>query len=109
MDEVCFEWYYPFSLPPLWDWLSHTKGLPVFSNTVQVKATDISPTEQLALVLPLESWFLLPSCPQQKLPYRAPHLFPTEFSFDSVGKRFFWECESMIPIPTIRELKSWCS
>jgi 5'-3' exoribonuclease 4 len=111
MEDVCFEWFYPFSLPPLWSWLVEEmaqSGMPPFAGTVQVRGSDIQPCEQLALVLPVESWSLLPPCPQRALPYRAPHLFPTEFSFDSVGKRFFWECESMIPIPTIREIKGWC-
>lgn len=112
IEEVCFEWFYPFSLPPLWSWLVEEigrAGLPAFVGTVQVRGSEIQPCEQLALVLPVESWSLLPPCPQRALPYRAPHLFPTEFSFDSVGKRFFWECESMIPIPTIREIKGWCT
>ena len=109
MDQVCFEWYYPYSLPPLWEWLGQATSLPPFEGTVRVKPSDIQPTEQLALVLPLDSWYLLPPCPQRELPYRAPHLFPSSFSFDSVGKRFFWECESMIPLPTISEVKAWCS
>lgn len=108
-EDVCFEWNYPFSLPPLWSWLSAMKGLPDFIGTVQVRGSQIIPTEQLSLVLPITSWSLLPPCPQRALPYRAPHLFPAEFSFDSVGKRFFWECESMIPIPTIREVQAWCA
>lgn len=111
IENVCFEWFYPFSLPPLWSWLAEEmkqSGLPVFVGTVQVRGSEIQPCEQLALVLPVDSWSLLPPCPQRALPYRAPHLFPTTFSFDSVGKRFFWECESMIPIPTIREIKGWC-
>ena len=108
-EDVCFEWNYPFSLPPLWSWLTAMEELPAFSGTVQVKGETIVPTEQLALVLPITSWSLLPPCPQRALPYRAPHLFPAEFSFDSVGKRFFWECESMIPIPTIREVRCWIS
>jgi 5'-3' exonuclease len=109
MEEVCFEWSYPFSLPPLWEWLAEEKALPVLAGTVSVRGSEIQPTEQLALVLPLDSWHLLPpSCPQRILPYRAPHLFPTEFSFHSVGKRFFWECEAMIPIPTVREVKAFC-
>ena len=36
----------------------------------------------------------------------APQFFPDIFTFESVGKRFFWECEALIPIPTIVELKS---
>lgn len=110
IEDVCFEWFYPFSLPPLWSWVLEEivrSGLPAFAGTVQVRGSEIQPCEQLALVLPVDSWSLLPPCPQRALPYRAPHLFPTEFSFDSVGKRFFWECESMIPIPTIREIQAW--
>jgi 5'-3' exonuclease len=109
LEDVCFEWCYPFSLPPLWEWLAQERCLSPFTGTVQVKGSDLQCSEQLALVLPLDSWHLLPPCPQRALPYRAPHLFPTEFSFHSVGKRFFWECEAMIPIPTVREVKAWCS
>ncbi len=108
-EEVCFDWYYPFSLPPLWEWLgrSSASGLPAFPGTIRLKAEEIQPVEQLALVLPLESWSLLPPCPQRSLPYRAPHLFPDVFGFESLGKRFFWECESLIPIPTMSEVKAY--
>lgn len=110
-DDVCYDWCYTFSLPPLWSWvcayLQQEEGLPAFpgDGRVMIRATDIQPTEQLALVLPLESWSLLPPCPQRALPYLAPHLFPATFSFDTVGKRFFWECESLIPLPSIRTIK----
>jgi 5'-3' exonuclease len=109
LDDVCFNWYYPFSLPPLWCWihayLTQENVLPVFPNCVLVRAQDIRPVEQLALVLPLASWSLLPSGPEKKLPYLAPYLFPESFGFDTVGKRFFWECESIIPLPSIHTLK----
>ena len=36
----------------------------------------------------------------------APQFFPNTYTFESVGKRFFWECEALIPIPTIVELKA---
>jgi 5'-3' exonuclease len=65
----------------------------------------IRPVEQLALVLPLSSWSLVPAGPERKLPYVAPHLFPESFGFDSIGKRYFWECESMIPLPSIQTVK----
>ena len=110
-DDVCYDWCYTFSLPPLWSWvcayLQQEEGLPAFpgDERVMIRAADIQPAEQLALVLPLESWSLLPPCPQRTLPYLAPYLFPATFSFDSVGKRFFWECESMIPLPSIRSIK----
>jgi 5'-3' exonuclease len=103
-EEVCFNWYYPFTLPPLWTWLCEER-CPVFPGTVQVRVTDIRPVEQLAAVLPLESWGLIPPCAERSLPLLAPYWFPSSFSFHSVGKRFFWECEAMIPIPSIMEIK----
>jgi len=103
-DEVCFNWYYPFTLPPLWSWLCEER-CPVFPGAVQVRVTDIRPVEQLAAVLPLESWGLIPPCAERSLPLLAPYWFPSSFSFHSVGKRFFWECEAMIPIPSIMEIK----
>lgn len=106
--DVCFNWYYPFSLPPLWKWIREylvQEHLPLFPNHVLVRAVDIRPTEQLALVLPLSSWSLVPPGPERRLPYLAPHLFPESFTFDSIGKRYFWECESMIPLPSIQTVK----
>ena len=107
-NDVCFDWFYPYSLPPLWSWVRDVvdaESLPSFPNKVYVSAKDIRPVEQLALVLPLSSWHLIPSCKEKQLPLIAPHLFPTTFTFESVGKRYFWECEACIPIPTICDIK----
>jgi 5'-3' exonuclease len=107
-SSVCFNWYYPHSLPPLWEWIYgylRTHVLPAFPATVWVKAEDIRPVEQLTLVLPLESWSLIPSCKEKQFPSLAPQFYPAAFSFESVGKRFFWECETQIPMPSICELK----
>jgi 5'-3' exonuclease len=107
--NVCFNWFYPFNLPPLWSWISdylnENKDLPSFPEKILIKASDIKPTEQLSLVLPLESWNLIPPCPEKNLPNYAPQYFPSSFSFESTGKRFFWECESLIPLPNIYEIK----
>jgi 5'-3' exonuclease len=73
---------------------------------LHVQVQDIQPSEQLCLVLPLESWSLIPACSEKIFPMIAPHFFPDTFTFESVGKRFFWECEALIPIPTIVELKA---
>ncbi len=104
-DNVCFNWFYPFNLPPLWCWLKDMETIPIFPNKILIKSTDIKPVEQLALVLPLESWSLIPAGPEKMLPKLAPQFFPSVFSFESTGKRFFWECESMIPLPSILEVK----
>lgn len=108
-QNVCFNWFYAFNLPPLWSWLkdylNESAVLPEFPEKVLVRAADIRPVEQLVLVLPLESWSLIPPCSEKRLPQLAPQFYPSSFSFESVGKRYFWECESMIPLLSILELK----
>jgi 5'-3' exonuclease len=108
-QKVCYNWCYPFSLPPLWDWIYNyllNYGLPNYPDNILVEASDIKTVEQLALVLPLESWYLIPSCPEKSLPKYAPQYYPSHFGFESIGKRYFWECECLIPVPSILEIKN---
>ena len=103
---VCYNWHYPWSLPPLWNWL--LAFAPAVEAPVPVIGpTDIKPASQLALVLPLRSWHLVPAGNRQ-LPVRAPWLFPTRFDHFSVGRRYFWECEPEIPVPSIIEVMAIC-
>jgi 5'-3' exonuclease len=101
--EICYNWYYAWDLPPLWSELVEFKG----SHEVPlvVKGSDILPVEQLCLVLPPASWHLIPTLKHRTLMQKAPYLFPKSFHFESVGKRWFWECEAKIPIPSIQEVK----
>ena len=107
---VCYNWYYPWTVPPLWSDLC--KGLTenpgyVTAVPVTVGAADILTAEQLCLVLPPSSWNLIPSVAskQRRFMSVAPWYFPSEFEFCSIGRRFFWECEPKIPIPSIQEVK----
>jgi 5'-3' exonuclease len=107
INNVCFNWFYPYSLPPLWKWLCNyidENGIPELED-IKIGAAEINPIEQLSLVLPLESWGLVGNSKQNMFPIYAPQYFPVEFSFESVGKRYFWECEANIPIPSILEVK----
>jgi 5'-3' exonuclease len=108
-SQCCYNWFYPYNLPPLWKWLrnylEHHKELPIFPNNIAVRADDIKTVEQLVLVLPLESWNLIPECSEKKFCRIAPQFYPDKFTFESIGKRYFWECESLIPIPSILEIK----
>jgi 5'-3' exonuclease len=109
MDSICYNWYYPHRLPPLWKWLRDyldKNELSTFPNSVLVRANDITTTEQLCIVLPLDSWHLIPPCKQKELPQIAPQYFPEDFTFDTIGKRFFWECEAEIPLISICEIKA---
>ena len=100
-------------MPPLWsDILHHLRKNRItiprqFPGTIALRAEDIRPVEQLCLVLPPDSWHLLDHAPRERqLIVRAPWLFPREFGFSTVGKRFFWECEAEIPVPTIVNVKA---
>jgi hypothetical protein len=59
---------------------------------------EIKPQEQLAIVLPIESWHLLRNPVLRKLPSAMPHMWPRQFGFVSLGKSWMWECEADIPI-----------
>ena len=107
-QPVCFNWFYPYPLPPTWSSLvqmgpdSLQIGMPL---EVHMRVEEIRPVEQLSLVLPLQSWSLIPDCPEKQFPKLAPQFFPSSFEFETVGHRFWWEITCKIPIPTIVELK----
>jgi hypothetical protein len=108
-EDVCYNWVYPWSVPPLWGdvltWLTK-RGLPA-ATAVALRATDIQPVEQLCLVLPPASGNLVPVASlHRRFAAAAPWLFPAEFGFHSAGKRWFWECEPEIPVPSLLEVKA---
>jgi 5'-3' exonuclease len=107
---VCYNWHYPWSLPPLWNWLAGISACTSAAPAHRIGPDEIKPASQLALVLPLRSWHLIPAgCQQRHLPVIAPWLFPTKFDYFSVGKRFFWECEPEIPVASIIEINAICA
>jgi 5'-3' exonuclease len=104
------EWYFPYYVPPLWsDLKAHLQTLdtlplaPVFNGS----KVPIKPYEQLAMVLPLESWHLLDKAPKsiQNLPATKPHGWPTRFDFFSAGRLWMWECEPIIPLLRINDVR----
>ena len=107
-QPVCFNWFYPYCLPPTWLSLVQMGPSNLQIGTrlqVYMRAEDIRPVEQLSLVLPLQSWSLIPDCPEKQFPKLAPQFFPSSFEFETVGKRFWWETIPCICLPTPSELK----
>lgn len=104
-NAVCYNWHYPWHLPPLWKWLASGK-MPEYPGKCEIKPEEIKPEEQLSLVLPLRSWNLIKMPDLASLPNLAPWLYPKKFGYSSVGKRYFWECEAEIPVPSIVEIKN---
>ena len=97
------EWCFPWFLPPLWkDLYVYTKTL-VDSNTTLPKTIlgidiHVQSQEQLALVLPLQSWWLIRNKSLRRLPSLAPQLWPTSFCLFTAGHKQMWECEAEIPL-----------
>ena len=105
-EQVDMYWYYPWLLPPraesILDYLN-TKPQFAIPNTPR---TPITPTEQLAMVLPLSSFSLLP--PEFiNLEKNHPYAWPTSWANFSFGRRFLWECEPLIPLIQPNQIKQW--
>ena len=97
---ISYEWMYPWHLPPTWASLRSTIPRPSPPPTPPLK-----PQEQLAIVLPRGSWYLVRDPILKTLPTRCPSLWPTTFGFQMAGKRAFWECEALIPLFTPQRLR----
>lgn len=92
-------WMYPASLPPLWTDLDTYMKSEEETQTPYQEFTlaSLQPQQQLAMVLPQSSWYLLRDKVLRTLPSRYPQYWPSKFGFFSVGRRFLWECEPEIP------------
>jgi 5'-3' exonuclease len=58
----------------------------------------IKPQEQLVLVLPLQSYWLVRDKELRNIPLRKPQYWPKSFELFTAGHKQMWECESIIPI-----------
>jgi 5'-3' exonuclease len=107
-QPVSYSWYFPWNLPPLWSDLAEAfAAVPagVFLDAPP-PSQPVAPQEQLAMVLPMDSWWLVRSTKLRGLPGRAPIFWPAGFGFFSVGRRWLWECEAEIPILTAERMRA---
>lgn len=95
-------WMFPAWIPPLWSDLASMKPVELEQSVHDPK---IMPTEQLAMVLPLESWGLIRGS-LKSLPGRLPQMWPAEFGFFSLGRKWLWECEARIPVLTVERVRA---
>jgi 5'-3' exonuclease len=106
---VNMSWYYPWFLPPRME--SLVESLQTY-NSSYLSAPDmkdnvvLKPIEQLAMVLPVTSFHLLPSS-LQSLPKLYPHAWPSSWGYFSLGRRFLWECEPLIPLIQPSQIQQW--
>jgi hypothetical protein len=128
-EPVDPSWYYPWPLPPLmsdveqglttsaslasWrqngEFLDRLEDCRVSRLSPMERASPslfLKPVEQLAIVLPRTSYSLLPPA-FQTLPDRFPWAWPTAWSSFSLGRRFLWECEPLIPLIRPDQIREW--
>ena len=108
--SVDTEWYFPYYVPPLWSHLkAHLQSLDTLPSppSLNLLKVPLKPYEQLAMVLPLESWHLLDKAPLslRNLPVTKPHGWPTRFDFFSAGRLWMWECEPILPLLRINDVR----
>jgi hypothetical protein len=96
---VSYAWYFPWNVPPLWG------DFEAVDFTVPAVSAPVAPQEQLAMVLPMDSWWLVRDSQLRALPGKLPAYWPKRFGFFSVGRRWLWECEAELPILTAERLK----
>lgn len=98
-SEVDTEWCFPWFLPPLYsDLHSYIKDNESLPKSNVGKNNYIAPQEQLALVLPLSSWWLIRDKKLRGLPQISSQLWPTSFELFTAGHKQIWECEAQIPL-----------
>jgi 5'-3' exonuclease len=103
--DMC--WYYPWFLPPLLSDLARSLSRsPHLLDTPASRGIVLRPLEQLAMVLPASSFHLLPK-DYQVLPNKYPYAWPTSWSLFSMGRRFLWECEPLIPLIQPAQMRDW--
>ncbi len=97
-----WDWHYEFAAAPLFGAVTAITELPPLNADISMPP---SPNEQLTIVLPPESYHLIPTCSERQFMVIRPEFFGP-WSYFHLGKRHFWECEAHVPMPTIRLLRS---
>jgi len=100
--KVDMNWYYPWWISPLLE----SVEVPATLTIPLTERVVLQPTDQLAMVLPIQSYHLLPAM-YHSFPKTHPELFPVSWSLYSFGRRFRWECEPMIPLVLPTTLQVW--
>jgi 5'-3' exoribonuclease 1 len=100
-------WYYAWPLPPLLADVEHALRMtPNLLASWRQTGEFLQPVEQLAIVLPRTSYSLLPPA-FQTLPDRFPWAWPVQWASFSLGRRFLWECEPLIPLIRPDQIREW--
>ncbi len=116
ITQICFKYWqglqwttqYYFDTCHDWSWFYPYRHAPCVSDLIQVvKQTGLyefpenkpyTPLQQLLIVLPPKSKYLLPEEIQELyVDIRYAHLFPLEFKLDKIHKTQEWQCYPILP------------
>ncbi len=103
--EWCFHWY----TPPLWGDLLRWLNVHQCPTDVTTKRPPILPQQQLAMVLPRQSWWLIRDKTLRGVIKQAPHFWPDSFPLFTAGRKQTWECEANLPLLLPERLRLLCS
>ena len=104
--QVDMNWYFSRLLPPLWSDLALYLEKNIYEEIQPTGTKQIQASEQLAMVLPLQSWHLLEDKSLRSLPSLMPQFWPEGFGFFSVGRTRMWECEPLIPVLPVQRIRA---
>ena len=100
-------WHFPWYIPPLWSdlaaWSARATELPKAGFLEGYG--PLKPQEQLALVLPMASYWLIRNKELRALPRKAPQMWPSSFELFTAGRKQLWECEAVLPLITPQRLR----
>lgn len=102
---VATKWCFPWLLPPLWTDLATTVRKDGFAYAPAPYGPTVEPQEQLAMVLPLASWWLIRDATLKEIPKAAPQYWPQTFGLFYAGRTLLWEAEAKIPLLTHERLR----
>jgi len=95
-----WEWYYPYHhSPTLKDLNDFIKDNSNIQKIKLHKSPPFTPFEQLMFILPPESKHLLPESYQSLMSSNSPvaQYYPDKYEFDTIYKRYFWQCPPILP------------
>lgn len=101
---TAWDWYYPYHHAPtinhLYDFAFNKDCGNEKWKTVRLhKSPPYRPFEQLMFILPQDSKHLLPDSYQTLFSSTSPIIqyYPEEYQFDTIYRRFFWQCPPILP------------
>jgi 5'-3' exoribonuclease 1 len=105
-----WEWFYPYDHAPfLNDMVTNKNNLKYCFESYNFEVKNpLTPFEQLLIVLPKDSAYLLPN-ELRKIMLNTNssvcHLYPTEFKLDMINKKKYWMCSPILPNLEINLIK----